>query len=172
MRVDAQFLAVHILTNGHVFHLGSYDASLGISHLCDGLAFLGSAWFLDMLKPQRVQAMVGEALSAILATYLLQDLGISTLLYPFLSQAWQSLLQVNGDIRVAERSACVIYVYWGIGLAVHFPLGITCHRGCEVHLSHAHPDIGEQSSLHVCLLALGISLMVVWSHILVCGFVL
>ena len=116
--------------------------------------------------------MVGEALSAILAAYLLQNLGISTLLYPRLSQAWQSLLQVNGDIRVAERSACVIYVYWGIGLAVHLPLGITCHRGCEVHLSHAHPDIGEQSSLHVCLLALGISLMVVWSHILVCGFVL
>ena len=42
MTLDAQTLAVHILTNGHILHLRSNDASLGASYLSDRLTSLGA----------------------------------------------------------------------------------------------------------------------------------
>ena len=68
--LDAQGLAVHVLANADVLHLGRYDASLGVCHLSDRLAFQGLSWQLDVLETKCVERVVGKAHPAILATYL------------------------------------------------------------------------------------------------------
>ena len=76
--LDAQLLAVHVLTDGNVFHLRSYDACLGVCHLGDVLASLGTARQLDVLEAKVIERVVGESQLAILAGYLGELFGIVT----------------------------------------------------------------------------------------------
>ena len=50
MSLDAELLAVHVLTNSNILHLRCDDASLSVCHLSDSLSCLCTAWELNMLK--------------------------------------------------------------------------------------------------------------------------
>ena len=55
VRVDAQLLAIHILADGHVFHLRRDDALLGIVHLCAPASGLGAEGQGDVFEAQMIQ---------------------------------------------------------------------------------------------------------------------
>lgn len=59
--LDTQLLAVHVLADGHILHLGGYDSALGVCHLCDGGAALGPVGQGYVLEAQMVERMVVTA---------------------------------------------------------------------------------------------------------------
>ena len=84
--LDTQFSAIHVLTNGNIFHLWSYDSCFSISHLCYSLAFNGFSWQSYMFKPKSVERMVCKSHLAIVACYFLELLSVVTFYNPLLSQ--------------------------------------------------------------------------------------
>ena len=160
--LDAQFLTVHVLTYGGILHFGRYDASLGISHLCDGLALLGAAWQLYVFEAQTVERVVGQPLLAIFARHLRQLLSVVAVNYPRLSHARQTLLEVNLYVGVGEWTARVVDVDRSVGFGVRDAVLVLDDSGSEVDLRHAHSDVREELSLHVCFLTLSVGFVVLW----------
>ena len=81
----AQCPAVHVLADGHVLHLGSYDALLGEVHLGNLRAFLSAVGQADMLEAQMVQGLVGQPFPAVLRGDLRQLLHLP-LQYPLFAE--------------------------------------------------------------------------------------
>ena len=63
--VDAQFLAVHVLTDGYVLHFRCHDALFGVVHLRTAVAFLGTVRQGDVFKAQVIERVVVTAHLAI-----------------------------------------------------------------------------------------------------------
>ncbi len=163
--MDAQLLAVHVLADGHVFHLWGHDAGLGVCHLGDVLAGLGAAGQLDVLEAEGVEAVVGKALFAIFARYLGELLGVGSVENPLLAHSRQSLLQIHLIGRIAVGSAGVVDEDRGVGLRVRNAALVFHHGGGEVDLGHAYLDLWENLSLHIRLFSLGVGFVVVWHNL-------
>ncbi len=162
MALDAQFLAVHVLTDSHIFHFGRDDARLGVCHLGDVLAGFGAAREPDVLEAQLVETMVGEAHLAILACYLRQLLRVAPVDDPLFAQAWQSFLQVHLVVGVTVRSARVVDIYRSIGLGVRYAAVVLHYSRREVDFCHTDRNRREEFPLHVRFFSLGVGFVVVW----------
>ena len=140
--VDAQLLAVHVLADGYVLHFRGDDALFGVVHLRAAVAFLGAVGQGDVLKAQVVERVVIAAHLAVFRGDGRQLFHVAAGSNPALAHARQSFLQVNLDVRVAERAAGVVHVHRVVGS--HYLLSVDYgHRGGEVHFLHAYLDEGE-----------------------------
>ena len=59
--VDAQFPAIHVFTDGYIFHFRCNYAGFGVCHLCDGLSGFGTIGQGDVFKAQVVQTFIVTA---------------------------------------------------------------------------------------------------------------
>ena len=164
MGLDAQFLAVHVFAYGNILHLGRYDASLGVSHLRDVFASLCTSWQLYMLKAQLVERVVGKSQLSVFACYLSKLFRIVAVQDPLLAYAWQTFLEVNLDVRVAVRTACVVDINRLVRSHVWQSLLVANYGGSEVNLSHSYFDFREELALHIRLFSLGVGFIVLWHN--------
>ncbi len=163
--LDAQLLAVHVLTYGNVFHLRGDDAGLGVSHLGDVLSSLGTTGQLDVFEAEMVETVVGKAHLAIVAAHLAQLFGVITVEYPLFSLARQTFLQVYLIVGVAVRTTGVIDKHRSVGFGMrNAPLVLYDGRS-EVYLGHSNPDLREAFSLHIRLFSFGVGFVVLWHNL-------
>ena len=159
--LDAQFPAVHVLANGHILHFGGDDSCLGIGHLRDVPAGLGTSRKLYMLETQGIERMVVQPHLAVFAAHLRELLGVVALQNPGFAQAGQTFLEVHLDVRVGKRTAGVVNQHRGVLLHVGNAVLVLGDGGRKVHLRHSYPEEGEYLARHIVFFALGVSLVVV-----------
>ena len=87
----AQFLAVHVFANGNVLHFRGDNSFFGIVHLRNLLACFRTVGQGDMLKTERVEALVCQAHLAVFGTDCRQSFHFP-LLYPRFAEAGQTFL--------------------------------------------------------------------------------
>ena len=142
MGLDAQFFAVHILTDSHIFHFGSDNALFGIRHLGDMPAGLGPVGQCDMFKTEVVEAPVIPPHASVFRTDLGQLFHVSSVQYPFFTQAREAFFQIDFYVGVTERTAGIVDVHMRIG-SDHLLFSFESCAGHLLYFSHTYTDFGE-----------------------------
>ena len=155
MGLNAQGLAVHVLADGHVFHLRGDDTLFGVVHLGYLRALPGPVGQTDVLEAQMVKRLVGQTLASVFGRDLRQLLHL-TLQDPLLAEPWQAAAQVNVRRRVAVRSAGVVDVDGRVLCHDLLPV-LYSHGGGEAYFPHAHFHVRMERALHVDFLRVRIS---------------
>ena len=156
MRVDAQFPAIHVLADGHVFHFRGDDALLGIVHLCATASGFGTERQGDVLEAQVIQRMVIAAHTPIFRRNLGQTLHVATSENPRFAQAGQPFLQVDIYIGVAVRAAGVIDVDLRVGRDDFLAFLVKGRAGYLLHTAHGHAQVRIDLPRQVNLLGAGV----------------
>ena len=140
MAFYSQFLTVHILTDSHILHLGSDDSSFGICHLGDSFPFFCTIRQGDMFKTQVVETLVIPSHASVFGCNFGKLLHITATYNPFFTHSWQTFFKVDTHIRVAERAAGIIYIYFGIRCRNLF-FTFKTDAGHLLHFPHGYTDI-------------------------------
>ncbi len=104
-------LAAHIFANGDKFHLRRYDPFAGVVQLGYTFARSGPLRCQQAGEAQIVQTVVGQALAGVSRALLVQGFAVVTGFDPRLAELRQTLLDVNGDRRIAVRAGGIIDRY-------------------------------------------------------------
>ena len=161
MCLNSQFLAIHILADGYIFHFRCNDSCFGVCHLCDGFSCFGAIGQSDVFEAQVVQAFVVTPHFSVFRSNGRELFHISASGNPTFAHTGESFLQIDFDVRVTERTAGVIDVDGSIGCC-HFLTVHDVHGRGKVYLLHTYLDIWKHRSVHVCLFCMGVCFFILF----------
>ena len=141
----ARLLQLHVLADGHVFHLGGNDALAGIVHLRNIGAGLGPARVAHVGKTQLGQLGVVQALLAEVGAQPGQALGVATRVDPGRPHVGQAFAHVDDHTGIGVGAGGVVDQYRGIGLATEIG-----RRIGQADFPHGYADIRARA-LHIDL---------------------
>ena len=153
-------LAVHVLADRHVFHLGGDDPLAGVVHLGDVLARQGAARLaVQAGEAEFVEGRVGGAGAAVFGGEVGEHLGVAALLDPALTQRRQAGADVDLRSRVGVGARAVVDEDRRVLLATEaggrVGLAHFAHRHAEVRAGAFDVDLagvgqrGNRSLVHV-----------------------
>ena len=162
--IDTQFLAVHVFTDGNVFHFRSYDTLFGIIHLCAAMSCFGAIGESDMFEAQMVERLVVTAHLSVFRSNGRQLFHVTTSGNPAFTHTGKSFFQINGDGWVAERTAGVIDVDRCVRCH-HFLTVYDGYGRSKVDFLHSYTDEREHLSLHVGFLGVRVGFIFFFFHV-------
>ena len=135
-------LATHVFADGDELHLRRDDAPARVVQLGHAFARFSAFWRQQAGKAQLVQTVVGQALFGVSRAQHAQLFAVVARVNPRLAQLSQTLLDVDGNIRVTVRAGGVVYRHGFVVFILRVIFAAADKRRAELNFAHWDADIG------------------------------
>ena len=134
-------LATHVFADGDELHLRRDDPLAGVVQLGHAFARFSAFWRQQAGKAQLVQTVVGQSLFGVSRAQHAQLFAVVTRVNPRLAQLSQTLLDVDGHIRIAVRAGGVIHRHGFVVFILRVIFAAADKRRAELDFAHRNADI-------------------------------